>query len=138
MPDLSIIVVNYRSWSKLEGCLQSLDQQGVRAKKVIVIDNHSNDGILEVFIKKFPFQLLFYLIEHLFLFLGVYDIFESKKQLRLLKYFFFFFNIYSKSDHNNPFHNQVYFLPYRMILKELKLYQVLLIWFLKAQVSQIY
>ena len=54
MPDLSIIVVNYRSWSKLEGCLQSLDQQGVRAKKVIVIDNHSNDGILEGFIKKFP------------------------------------------------------------------------------------
>lgn len=54
MPDLSIIIVNYRSWSKLEGCLQSLDQQGVRAKKVIVVDNHSNDGVLEGFIKKFP------------------------------------------------------------------------------------
>ena len=54
MPDLSIVIVNYRSWSKLEGCLLSLDEQSEKAKSVIVIDNYSDDGQLDGFIKKFP------------------------------------------------------------------------------------
>lgn len=53
MLDLSIVIVNYRSWSKLKGCLSSLDQQKEKAKKVIVVDNHSNDGQLESFTEKF-------------------------------------------------------------------------------------
>jgi GT2 family glycosyltransferase len=54
MLDLAIVIVNYRSWSKLEDCLSSLDQQTEKIKKVIVVDNRSDDGILENFIKKFP------------------------------------------------------------------------------------
>ena len=54
MSDLSIVIVNYRSWSKLEGCLLSLDQQIEKAKKVIVVDNLSKDGLLQDFVEKFP------------------------------------------------------------------------------------
>tara|TARA_B100001063_G_scaffold247003_1_gene289265 strand:- start:119 stop:1027 length:909 start_codon:yes stop_codon:yes gene_type:complete len=54
MSDLSIVIVNYRSWFKLEGCLLSIDQQSEKVKKVIVVDNHSNDGQLQYFIEKFP------------------------------------------------------------------------------------
>ena len=52
MSDLSIVIVNYRSWSKLEGCLLSLDQQIEKAKKVIVVDNLSKDGLLQDFVEK--------------------------------------------------------------------------------------
>tara|TARA_X000000950_G_scaffold39392_4_gene42316 strand:+ start:11025 stop:11933 length:909 start_codon:yes stop_codon:yes gene_type:complete len=53
MIDIGIIIVNYRSWSKLESCLISLYEQKEKAKKVIVVDNLSDDGILESFVKKF-------------------------------------------------------------------------------------
>ncbi len=55
MLDLSIVIVNYRSWAKIESCLQSLVQQTDLAQEIIVVDNYSNDGILEKFIEKFPF-----------------------------------------------------------------------------------
>ena len=54
MLNLSVVIVNYRSWSKLECCLISIDQQKQKVKKVIVVDNQSNDGVIESFIKKFP------------------------------------------------------------------------------------
>ena len=55
MLDLSIVIVNYRSWARIESCLQSLVQQTDLAQEIIVVDNYSNDGILEKFIEKFPF-----------------------------------------------------------------------------------
>ena len=54
MLNLSIVIVNYRSWSKLEGCLLSIYQQKKKVKKVIIVDNLSDDGVIEGFIKKFP------------------------------------------------------------------------------------
>ena len=53
MLDLSIVIVNYRSWLKLDSCLLSIKQQKQKVKQVIIVDNFSNDGILESFIKKF-------------------------------------------------------------------------------------
>ena len=53
MTDLSIVIVNYRSWSKLDKCLQSLEQQTNGAQQVIVVDNCSDDGQIESFEKKF-------------------------------------------------------------------------------------
>ncbi len=54
MLDLAIVIVNYRSWPKLQGCLSSLDHQKEKAQKVIVVDNRSDDGVLESFMEKFP------------------------------------------------------------------------------------
>jgi len=54
MLDLSIVIVNYRSWPKLKGCLSSLDHQTEKAEKVIVVDNRSDDGVLNSFMEKFP------------------------------------------------------------------------------------
>ena len=44
MISLSIIIVNYRCWSRLDECLKSIDSQDVNGIEVIVVDNHSNDG----------------------------------------------------------------------------------------------
>jgi GT2 family glycosyltransferase len=44
MISLSIIIVSYRCWSRLEACLQSIESQGINGIDVIVVDNHSNDG----------------------------------------------------------------------------------------------
>ena len=54
MLDLSIVIVNYRSWSKLENCLHSLHPEKQKTKKIIVVDNNSGDNILDRFIEKFP------------------------------------------------------------------------------------
>lgn len=54
MLDLSIVIVNYRSWDKLEPCLLSLQNQSQKIKSVIVVDNYSNDGILDTFSHRFP------------------------------------------------------------------------------------
>lgn len=43
MHSLSIIIVNYRSWSRLDACLQSIDSQDLDGVEIIVVDNHSND-----------------------------------------------------------------------------------------------
>ena len=53
MLDIAIVIVNYRSWPKLEGCLSSLDHQTEKAEKVVVVDNRSDDGVLESFMEKF-------------------------------------------------------------------------------------
>ena len=54
--DISIIIVNYKSWAHLQNCLSSLDSidQNSFSFEVIVVDNHSNDNNLEAFSKKFP------------------------------------------------------------------------------------
>ena len=44
MISLSIIIVNYRCWSRLDACLKSIESQDVNGIEVIVVDNHSNDG----------------------------------------------------------------------------------------------
>ena len=54
--DISIIIVNYKSWKHLHNCLKSLDKiiQDEFKFQVIVIDNQSNDNKLGTFIEKFP------------------------------------------------------------------------------------
>ena len=54
--DISIIIVNYKSWGHLQNCLLSLERinQDSFSFEVIVIDNHSNDNTLDGFSKKFP------------------------------------------------------------------------------------
>ncbi len=53
--DVSIIIVNYKSWSHLKNCLEALN--GIKSNafsfEVIVVDNCSNDGKLEVFTETF-------------------------------------------------------------------------------------
>ncbi len=53
---LSIIIVNYRSWKKLRLCLESLQcmKGTLSAWEVIVVDNHSADNQLPVFVDDFP------------------------------------------------------------------------------------
>ncbi|CAI8311468.1 MAG: N-acetylglucosaminyl-diphospho-decaprenol L-rhamnosyltransferase [Flavobacterium sp. SCGC AAA160-P02] len=54
--DVSIIIVNYKSWNHLRNCLDSI--QDLRDLsfifETIVIDNHSNDGNLNSFSSQFP------------------------------------------------------------------------------------
>jgi hypothetical protein len=53
-PDLSIIIVNYKSWERLHPCLDSIARQtGIRLQ-TLVCDNHSHDGQLEAFSGQFP------------------------------------------------------------------------------------
>lgn len=51
--ELSIIIVNYRSWSYLEACLKSLDPLQDRYE-VLVVDNFSDDGQFENFAANYP------------------------------------------------------------------------------------
>lgn len=53
--DLSVIIVNYKSWSHLENCLMSLKtiQQDDFTFEIIVVDNLSNDNRFDEFSKKF-------------------------------------------------------------------------------------
>jgi len=61
MIDLSIIIVNYKSWNTLNKCLTNLKSfKGDKFSiEVIIVDNCSNDNQLSVFQKKFPeFQFI--------------------------------------------------------------------------------
>lgn len=53
--DLSIIIVNYRAWTSLGECLDSLASFSEKKfiYEVIVVDNNSDDGIYDSFIKKY-------------------------------------------------------------------------------------
>ena len=53
MTSLSIIIVNYKSWSVLEKCLESILSQGIDDIEVIIVDNNSNDGLITKFKKKY-------------------------------------------------------------------------------------
>ena len=48
--NLTIVIVNYRSWSKLRKLLNSIKNQ---SKKTIVVDNNSNDHRINTFKKEF-------------------------------------------------------------------------------------
>jgi hypothetical protein len=52
---ISVIIVNYRSWRHLTNCLNSLNviSSDLFQLEVIVVDNCSNDGILESFEQKY-------------------------------------------------------------------------------------
>jgi GT2 family glycosyltransferase len=48
--DLSIIIVNYRSWDALENCLDSFNPHSPKLNyEIIVVDNDSKDGLLSSF-----------------------------------------------------------------------------------------
>lgn len=55
-PDVSIVIVNYKSWKHLENCLNSLKniKQNRFSLETIVVDNFSNDGKLDSFSNDFP------------------------------------------------------------------------------------
>lgn len=55
MPDLSVVIVNYKSWPRLGHCLDSLKviAENQFTFEVIIIDNVSNDGKLEKFQAKY-------------------------------------------------------------------------------------
>jgi len=42
--DLTIIIVNYKSWEKLTLCLKSIQNQCHINTQIIVVDNFSNDN----------------------------------------------------------------------------------------------
>lgn len=54
--DVSIIIVNYKSWRHLQHCLEALNgiQSNAFSFEILVIDNCSNDGKLDAFIQDFP------------------------------------------------------------------------------------
>ena len=53
--DLSIIIVNYKSWSVLTECLDSFDRYTPKLNyEIIVVDNDSQDGEIEPFSEKYP------------------------------------------------------------------------------------
>lgn len=54
MNNISIIIVNYKSWIPLENCLNSLLKQENINTDIIVVDNNSSDNILEQYKKMFP------------------------------------------------------------------------------------
>ena len=53
--DISIVIVNYKSWKHLENCLKSINKviSNEFSLEVIVVDNCSHDHFFEVFKKKF-------------------------------------------------------------------------------------
>ncbi len=51
--DISIIIVNYRSWTYLRSCLQSLEALW-QSCEIIVVDNCSHDGAISAFQGEFP------------------------------------------------------------------------------------
>lgn len=53
---ISTVIVNYRSWDKLQACLDSLlNTTLVDAKlEIIVVDNCSNDGKIGAFVEQYP------------------------------------------------------------------------------------
>ena len=56
MVKLSVITVNFKAWTPLERCLNSLSSLELEnfVLEVIIVDNFSNDGKLEAFIERFP------------------------------------------------------------------------------------
>ena len=53
MPGLSIIIINYKSWSVLEKCIKSIWSQKIHLIEIIIIDNNSNDSQIVSFKRKY-------------------------------------------------------------------------------------
>jgi len=57
--ELSIVIVNYKSWKVLAECLDSFNQFTPKLNyEIIVVDNDSQDGLLESFSQNYP-QIVF-------------------------------------------------------------------------------
>jgi hypothetical protein len=58
---LSIIIVNYRGWKRLRQCLDSIQHLNPDPEKIeiIVVDNRSADGQLEIFKNQYPEFIFF-------------------------------------------------------------------------------
>ena len=57
--DLSVIIVNYRGWDHLSACLNALkDLKNRISSEVIIVDNNSSDGKLDVFLIRIQLQRL--------------------------------------------------------------------------------
>jgi GT2 family glycosyltransferase len=54
VPPLSVVVVNWNSKGDLEACLRSLREQTLAGIEVIVVDNGSTDGSVEMVRERFP------------------------------------------------------------------------------------
>ena len=54
MTDLSVVIVNYNTRDLLRDCLQSLVQSKEIELEIIVVDNASNDGSVEMVQEEFP------------------------------------------------------------------------------------
>jgi len=54
MTSLSIVIVSYRCWQRLDACLKSIQDQSLNFLEVIVVDNHSNDGHIKAFMQAHP------------------------------------------------------------------------------------
>jgi GT2 family glycosyltransferase len=54
MTSLSIVIVSYRCWQRLDACLKSIQTQSLDFIEVIVVDNHSNDGKIKEFMLAHP------------------------------------------------------------------------------------
>ena len=54
MNSLSIVIVSYRCWQRLDACLKSIQLQSLDFVEVIVVDNHSNDGKILAFMQAHP------------------------------------------------------------------------------------
>jgi len=53
--DLSIIIVNYKSWGVLQQCLDSFNRYPPKLNyEIVVVDNDSQDGQLGPFSQKYP------------------------------------------------------------------------------------
>ena len=50
MNNISIIIVNFKSWKPLEYCLNSLLNQNNVNTDIIVVDNYSNDNKIDLFV----------------------------------------------------------------------------------------
>ena len=51
--DLNVVIVNYRSWEKLDKCLNSIKNQKSIPKSIVVVDNYSNDKVISGFKERF-------------------------------------------------------------------------------------
>ena len=56
MPELklSIIIINWNDWDRLERCLRSLRASSLPAHEILVVDNASSDGSVENVRRLFP------------------------------------------------------------------------------------
>ena len=65
MPLVSVIIINYNGRKYLSGCLDSLNRGTFRDFELIIVDNGSSDGSLELIKEKFPEVKLLELGENL-------------------------------------------------------------------------
>ena len=54
LPKVSVIIVNYNGKKFLEKCLESLCKVNYENFEIIVVDNNSTDGSVELVTKTYP------------------------------------------------------------------------------------